>query len=39
MCDVATPERPLYTPGAAVSPARLANGGGLRNSPHRLYDI
>ena len=26
-------------PGAAVSPARLANGGGLRNSPHQLYDI
>ena len=39
MCDVATPERPLYPPGTAVSPAILANGGGLRNSPHRLDDI
>ena len=39
MCDVAIPEHPLDPPGAAVSPAPLANGGGLRNSPHRLYDI
>jgi hypothetical protein len=29
----------LYPPGAAVSPAILANGSGLRNSSHRLDDI
>ena len=27
MRDVAIPEHPFYPPGAAVSPARLANGG------------
>jgi len=36
---VATPQHPLDPLGAAVSPARLAHGGGLRNSPHRLDDI
>ena len=36
MCDVATPERPFYPPSAAVPPARLVNGGGLRNSPRQL---
>jgi hypothetical protein len=39
MCDVAIPERPLDPPAAAVSPAILDNGGGLRNSPHRLHMI